>query len=114
MSVFHNYRKRYHLAIKFLNMLLKVDFFFFDIGIGRDMLEFKGNVSSELFIGTDRVDGSTSGTGTSGKATGIFFPPTSVADLVIGVVNLIVVIVFVVENKKRKRDYPLSHRHYEI
>ena len=58
------------------------------------MLEVKCNVSSELFIGTVIVDGSTSGTGTSGKATGTFFPPTtSVAGLVIGVVNLIVVIV---------------------
>ena len=81
-----------------MTRFLKDDFFFLDVGIGRDMLDVKSN---ELFIGTDSVDGSTSGTGTSGKATGIFFTPTtSVAGLVIGVVNLIVVIVFVIEKRR--------------
>lgn len=96
------FRKRYHLAIKFLNRPLRVDFFFFDADIGSDILEVKGRVTSESFTDSaDRVDGSASGTGSSGKPTEIFFPPTSVAvALVIGDVNLIVVIVFVVEKKK--------------
>ena len=89
-------------------MPLKVDFFFFDVGgIGRDILEVKIKVSSELFPGTDRVDGSASGTGSSGKPTATFFPPTTsvvvvVAVLVIGVVNLIVVIVCCGLKKKRE------------
>lgn len=104
------FRKRYHLAIIFLNRLLKVDLFFFDVGIGSDILEFKRKVSSELFTDTaDRVDGSTTGTGKSGNPT-TFFPPTSVAAFVIGVVNLMVVIVFVVEKEKGNS---LSHQHYE-
>lgn len=60
----HHY---YHLAIKFLNTLLKVDRFFFILGVGREILEAESNVSSELVAITVGID-----TGTSGNPAATF------------------------------------------
>ena len=113
-----NQKNGYHLAIKLLNTLLKVDFFFLEVvGMGRDnILEDESKVSSELFTttpGTDKVAGRTSGIlGTSGNPTESLPPPSVVVvvvdDLVVdddkGVVNLMVVIVFTFKVEKEEEE----------
>jgi hypothetical protein len=91
-SSLEHHTHNYHLAIKFLHALLKVDRFFFVVGGGRDTVEAESNVSSDLTIpvGVDTVVGSASGTGTSDNPTAPFSIPKGFV-IVIGVVTGIII-----------------------